>query len=88
MNDSWTRENEKQVINNCDGEKFDCYCKLEIIKKKYSKPSEYYAIMENSELNKQKIKELEASFIVTCSLCDTTKKAASIQKIEGMPDDF
>ena len=45
MNDSWTRENEKQVINNCDGENFDCYCKLEIIKKKYSKPSEYYAIM-------------------------------------------
>ena len=45
-------------------------------------------IMENSELNKQKIKELEASFIVTCSLCDTAKKAASIQKIEGIPDDF
>ena len=61
---------------------------MEIIKKKYSKPSEYYAIMENSELNKQKIKELEASFIVTCSLCDTAKKAASIQKIEGIPDDF
>ena len=88
MNDSWTRENEKQVINSCDGEKFDCYCKLEIIKKKYSKPSEYNAIMGNEELNKQKIKELNDSFIVSCSLCDTTKKAAVTQKIEGLPDDF
>jgi hypothetical protein len=88
MNDCWTRENEKQVIDRCDGEKFDCYCKLEIIKKKYSKPSEYYLIMENTELNKQKIKELDASFIDKCSLCDTTKNATVIQKIEGLPDDF
>ena len=44
--------------------------------------------MENAELNKQKIKELDASFIDNCSLCDTTKNAAVIQKIEGLPDDF
>lgn len=88
MNDCWTRENEKQVVDRCDGEKFDCYCKLEIIKKKYSKPSEYYAIMENAKLNKQKIEDLDSSFIDKCSLCDTTKKAAVTQKIEGLPDDF
>ena len=81
MNNGWTKEKENQILDRCNAEsKFDCYCKLQLIKKTYNNPTDYYAAKSTTIL--------ESNLIVNCSLCDTAKNSNTIQKTEGLPDDF
>lgn len=93
MNDGWTYEKEKRFFDRCKSEdKYDCDCKLDIVKANYPNPEDYNAIFENEANNAKAVSTLNNKFNTECMKCDPVKIQRETQQVGegegGLPADF
>jgi len=93
MNDGWTKEKQKAFIDRCKSEdKYDCDCKLQIVKSTYPNPEDYNSVIDDEVENAAAINALTIKFNNQGLKCDSLKMKRETQKIGegegGLPADF
>ena len=93
MNDGWTQEKEKRFLDRCKSEdKYDCDCKLDIVKANYPNPEDYNAIVDNEANNAKAVSTLNDKFNTACMKCDSIKIQRETEQVGegegGLPADF